>query len=200
MVVCRAMLLAAVMFHIQAEPDNGRNSHRVCHPGVQGGDADDGGGFERGGCEEAAVIRVHATYLPAYQVAAEVATRPAGPVCRAMPLMVVGGLSEEEAQALGMHNYDKGYLETATLFGGVDRAGPQGRVAQFLGLTTGSIQELGFGAEGHDFGRSGSSSCRNEAPREGGAVPGVGRRYRVRSRVELWSLTLRSPGRSGWGN
>ena len=51
--------------------------------------------------------------------------------------MVVGGLSSEEAQALGMHNYDKGYLETATLFGGLDRAGPRGRFIQFLGLTTG---------------------------------------------------------------
>ena len=148
MVVCRARPPAAVMSHIQAKAGNGRNSHRVCPPGVQGGAADGGGGFERGGCEEAAVIRDLSPYPPAYQVAADVVTRPAGPVCRAMPLMVVGGLSEEEARALGMHNYDKGYLETATLFGGVDRAGPQGRVAQFLGLTTGSVQELGFGAEG----------------------------------------------------
>ena len=52
--------------------------------------------------------------------------------------MVVGGLSEAEGAALGMHQYGKGYLETATLFGGVDRAGPQGRLMQFLGLTTGA--------------------------------------------------------------
>ena len=54
-----------------------------------------------------------------------------------MPLMVVGGLGALEADVLGLDNYKQGYLETATLFGGVDRAGPRGHLVQALGLTTG---------------------------------------------------------------
>ena len=53
--------------------------------------------------------------------------------------MVVGGLSATEAGVLGIDRYGEGYLETATLFGGVDRAGPRGHFAQALGLTTGAL-------------------------------------------------------------
>lgn len=57
--------------------------------------------------------------------------------CRALPVMVVGGLSQLEADVLGADNYSQGYLETATLYGGIDRAGPRRHVAEVLGLTTG---------------------------------------------------------------
>ena len=57
--------------------------------------------------------------------------------CRALPLMVVGGLNAMEADVLGASHYQDGYLETCTLYGGVDQAGPRGHLAQALGLTTG---------------------------------------------------------------
>ena len=52
--------------------------------------------------------------------------------------MVIGGLGSLEAGVLGMENYSQGYLETATLIGGVDRAGPRGHWAEAFGLTTGA--------------------------------------------------------------
>ncbi|KAK9789401.1 hypothetical protein WJX73_006004 [Symbiochloris irregularis] len=57
---------------------------------------------------------------------------------RRMPLPVIGGLAAEEAAVLGEEHQAEGYLETSTLFGGIDRRGSHAsRMWHHLGLTTG---------------------------------------------------------------
>ena len=58
---------------------------------------------------------------------------------RCMPLLVIGGISSEEAAMLGEGRQSEGYLTVATLYGGVDRRGADAsRLWDILGLTTGA--------------------------------------------------------------
>lgn len=57
---------------------------------------------------------------------------------RNMPLLVIGGISPAEAAILGEGKQAQGYLEVATLYGGIDRRGPDhSHLWHVFGLTTG---------------------------------------------------------------
>lgn len=59
---------------------------------------------------------------------------------RNMPLLVIGGISPAEAAILGEGKQAQGYLEVATLYGGIDRRGPDhSHLWHVFGLTTGEI-------------------------------------------------------------
>ena len=56
-----------------------------------------------------------------------------------MPLLVIGGITADEARVLGEGRQAEGYLEVSTLIGGVDRRGPNtSHLWHMFGLTTGS--------------------------------------------------------------
>lgn len=82
--------------------------------------------------------------------------------CRRMPLPVIGGVAAEEAAVLGEDNQAQGYLETSTLFGGIDRRGSHSsRMWHTFGLTTGDgdpqLTMLCNAVEVHDDGKTSAS-------------------------------------------